>query len=59
MVRIMFNMIAILFKVSIHVEKQDNALIADDPVVEGGKIEFSNEFKFEGNASLSLVGKKY
>ena len=46
------------FKVSIHVEKQDNALIADDPVVEGGKIEFSNEFKFEGNASLSLVGKK-
>ena len=34
MVRIMFNMIAILFKVSIHVEKQDNALIADDPVVE-------------------------
>lgn len=46
------------FKVSVHVEKQDNALIADDPVVEGGKIEFSNEFKFEGNASLSLVGKK-
>ena len=32
------------FKVSVHVEKQDNALIADDPVVEGGKIEFSNEF---------------
>ena len=46
------------FKVSVHVEKQDDRLIANDPVIEGGKIEFSNEFKFEGNASLSLVGKK-
>lgn len=46
------------FKVSVHVEKQDNALIADDPVVESGKIEFSNEFNFVGKISLSLAGKK-
>ena len=31
------------FKVSVHVEKQDDRLIANDPVIEGGKIEFSNE----------------
>lgn len=46
------------FKVSVHVEKQDDRLIANDPVIEGGKIEFSNEFNFVGKISLSLDGKK-